>query len=249
MPDATDFIIPDWPLPSRVKALFTTRQGGVSSGKFKSLNLGLHVGDDSLAVQENRRRLGAHLPANPLWLNQVHGTDVFVIDRAAEDVTPPRADAVATAQVNRTCAVLVADCLPILFCDETGTCVAAAHAGWRGLAAGVIERTVAAMPVLPRDLMAWLGPAIGPGEFEVGQDVVNAFCGADVNANLAFTAIAQREGKFLADIYALARQRLARAGVLRIYGGGPCTVTSADQFFSYRRDGQTGRMAAVIWRE
>lgn len=244
-----DFIIPDWPQPTSVKSLFTTRQGGVSAGKFESLNLGLHVGDDPLAVRENRRRLGAQLPANPMWLNQVHGTDVFVVGRDADRGAPPIADAVVTTHSNRPCAVLVADCLPILFCDEAGTAVAAAHAGWRGLAAGVIERTVAAMPVLPRNLMAWLGPAIGPGAFEVGQDVVNAFCGTDVNADPAFTAIPQREGKFLADIFLLARQRLARAGVAKIYGGGFCTVTSTDQFFSYRRDGQTGRMAAVIWRE
>ena len=244
-----DFIIPDWPQPSGVKALFTTRRGGVSAGKFDSLNLGLQVGDDPLAVLENRRRLGAHLPANPLWLNQVHGTDVLVIDRDVEDATPPTADAVATALINRPCAVLVADCLPILFCDEAGTCIAAAHAGWRGLASGVIERTVAAMPVLPRALMAWLGPAIGPSAFEVGQDVVDAFCRADIDAKRAFAAIPQRDGKYLADIHALARQRLARAGVEKIYGGGFCTVTSDDQFFSYRRDGQTGRMAAVIWRE
>ena len=249
MAGGIEFIIPDWPQPSGIHALFTTRSGGVSTGKFESLNLGLHVGDDPLAVQENRRRLGAQLPAKPLWLNQVHGTGVFVVGRDADCGAPPTADAVATSFVNHPCSVLVADCLPILFCDVAGTSVAAAHAGWRGLAAGVVERTVVAMPVPPRDLMAWLGPAIGPNTFEVGQDVVDAFCQRDVNAERAFTAIPQRDGKFLANIFELARQRLAAAGVGRIYGGGHCTVTSADKFFSYRRDGQTGRMAAIIWRE
>lgn len=249
MPGMSDFIIPDWPRPTGIRALFTTRSGGVSTGKFDSLNLGMHVGDDPLAVQENRRRLGAQLPANPLWLNQVHGTDVFVVGRDEDCAAPPIADAVATTHSDRPCAVLVADCLPILFCDEAGTSVAAAHAGWRGLAAGVVERTVAAMPVSPRDLMAWLGPAIGPNAFEVGRDVVDAFCQMDANAERAFTVIPQRNGKYLADIFALARQRLTASGVGKIYGGGQCTVTSADKFFSYRRDGQTGRMAAVIWRE
>ena len=258
---AADVIVPDWPLPNGVRALITTRRGGVSRGAYASLNLGSHVGDDPLAVDENRRLVGALLPAEPLWLNQVHGTRVFTIDEEADDRdtddpmpraadrTPPTADAATTQLIARPCAVMVADCLPILFCDEGGSRVAAAHAGWRGLAAGVIERTVEAMQVAPASVMACFGPAIGATAFEVGQDVVDAFNALGPDSQRAFRSIPDRAGKYLADICELARQRLSAAGVEQVYGGGLCTLSSPDRFFSYRRDGRTGRMAAIVWRE
>ncbi|MEO8102002.1 MAG: peptidoglycan editing factor PgeF [Betaproteobacteria bacterium] len=249
MPQLLDVIVPDWPLPAGVKALFTTRQGGVSAGKYASLNLGAHVGDDPLAVQENRRRVCSLLPGTPQWLNQVHGTRVVTIGGDAVDRSPPEADASITRMMGRPCAVMVADCLPILFCDVRGSCVAAAHAGWRGLAAGVIERTVAAMQIESGQLTAWLGPAIGASAFEVGQDVVDAFASQRKDARAAFRLLAGRPGKYLADIYALARLRLSAAGIEHVHGGGLCTVSAPDRYFSYRRDGQTGRMAAIIWRE
>jgi len=209
-----------------------------------------------LAVDENRRRVGALLPGEPLWLNQVHGARVFMIGQDAQgqlprvaDALPPAADASTTRLIARPCAVMVADCLPILFCDEDGTCVAAAHAGWRGLAAGVIERTVEAMQIVPRRVMAWFGPAIGATAFEVGQDVVDTFAVLDPGSQRAFRSIPDRSGKYLADIYELARQRLTVAGVGQIYGGGLCTLSTPERFFSHRRDGRTGRMAAIIWRE
>jgi len=249
MLQAADMIIPDWPLPSGVRALITTRQGGVSRGAYASLNLGSHVGDDAEAVSENRRRVAALLPAEPVWLNQLHGTRVFTIGQDANEPMPPAADAATTRLIARPCAVLVADCLPILFCDEDGSCVAAAHAGWRGLAAGVIERTVEAMQVAPQAVMAYLGPAIGATAFEVGQDVVDTFAALGPQSQRAFRPIPDRSGKYLADIEELARQRLLSAGVGQVYGGGLCTVSDPDRFFSYRRDGRTGRMAAIIWRE
>ncbi len=248
MIEADDIIVPDWPAPRGVKSLFTTRLGGVSQGVFASLNLGAHVGDDSAAVVENRRRLGALLPAKPIWLNQVHGIAVHAISGDSAD-TAPVADAAMTLQRNRCCAVLVADCLPILFCDTGGTCVAATHAGWRGLAAGVIERTIEAMPVAPQYLVAWLGPAIGAGAFEVGRDVVEAFTKHEPASRRAFQPIAGSDGKYLADIFELARQRLAKAGVEQIFGGGDCTFSTPVRFFSHRRDGRSGRMAAIVWRE
>ncbi len=248
-----DVIVPDWPAPSRVKALITTRRGGVSLGDFASLNLGLHVGDDADAAGENRRRLGELLPSAPIWLNQVHGANVITLDR---DVTPDiarEADAATTRLVGRPCAAMVADCLPVLLCDEDGTCVGAAHAGWRGLAAGVIEQTVDSMStsalVAPGKLMAYLGPAIGPTAFEVGQEVVDTFVALASDSKRAFQVLPDKPGKYLADIFQLARQRLAKAGVHRVYGGSHCTVSDPDRFFSYRRDGKTGRMAALIWRE
>jgi polyphenol oxidase len=244
-------IVPDWPAPPPVRALFTTRRGGVGVAPYESLNLGAHVGDDTAHVAENRRRLAALLPRPPVLLNQVHGVEVAVIDNAdaAAAVIAPKADAVVTRLSGRPCAVLVADCLPVLLCDAAGDVVGAAHAGWRGLAAGVIEATVTAMKVPPRHLMAWLGPAIGPSAFEVGAEVRQAFLAIEPAAAAAFAEIPGRPGKFLADIFALARQRLQRCGVPRVYGGGLCTVASSGRFFSYRRDGVTGRMAAVIWRE
>lgn len=247
MLEPSQLIVPGWPAPAKVKAFFTTRQGGVSAVPFDSLNLGLHVGDDMASVAENRRRVAGHLPDAPVWLNQVHGTHVARIDTETDyrDLAP--ADAVVTPLANRVCAVMVADCLPVLFCGAGGSCVGAAHAGWRGLAAGVLERTIKEMNVEPQNLMAWLGPAIGPSAFEVGQDVVDAFVCHDAAAFDAFKPRPGMTGKYLADIYLLARQRLGAAGIARIYGGGECTVSDSARFFSYRRDGKTGRMAAFIW--
>ncbi len=247
MLEKSQLIVPDWPAPAGVRAFFTTRVGGVSEGPFASLNLGLHVGDDPALVAENRARVRAHLPDEPVWLNQVHGSNVVNVraDTHYRDLAP--ADAAVSDVPSRVCSVMVADCLPVLFCDTEGKWVGAAHAGWRGLAAGVLERTTAAMPVAPSNLMAWLGPAIGPTAFEVGQDVVDAFVRHDLSASSAFKARVNATGKYLADIYTLARQRLNAAGVNRIYGGDFCTVSDTSRFFSYRRDGKTGRMAGLIW--
>lgn len=244
-----DIIVPDWPAPKGIRAMITTRRGGVSLGAFAGLNLGAHVGDDPLDVEENRHRIGALMPAAPLWLDQVHGTRVITIATESSNPMPPQADAATTRLTHRPCAVMVADCLSILLCDTGGSCVAAAHAGWRGLAAGVIERTVEAMQVAPQDVMAYLGPAIGPTAFEVGQDVADAFASKRPDSRRAFRSLADKPGKYVADIYELGRQRLCAAGVAHVYGGGLCTVSAPDRFFSYRRDGQTGRMAAFIWLE
>ncbi len=249
MPESADTFLHDWPLPQGVKVLITTRRGGISLGPYASLNLGMQVGDDPAAVAENRRRVREQLPGDPLWMNQVHGTRVVVIGEDVQRAVPPTADAATTRLLARPCAVMVADCLPILLCDESGSCVAAVHAGWRGLAAGVIEHTLAAMQVPPGQVMACFGPAIGPLAFEVGQDVVDAFAKAGLESKRAFTASADQDGKFLADIYELARQRLSAAGVGQVFGGGVCTLSTPARFFSYRRDGVTGRMAAFIWRE
>ena len=253
MLSVADVIVPDWPAPPGVKALITTRRGGVSAGEYSSLNLGLHVGDAIDSVRENRRRVNELLPSKPLWLNQVHGTDVLRIDEDTAWETSPQADAAMTTLIARPCAVMVADCLPVLLCDEGGNCVAAVHAGWRGLAAGVIEQTVAAMcngrHVTSDRLMAYLGPAIGVTAFEVGRDVVEAFVTTAPESKRAFNSIPGKPEKYLADIFQLARQRLAKIGVDRVYGGEHCTVSESDRFFSYRRDGRTGRMAAFIWKE
>ena len=238
-----EFIRPDWPAPANVHALVTTRSGGVSGGPYASLNLGDHVGDVPAAVVTNRRRLRDSLPADPTWLRQVHG--IRCVDAAQ---TPPdsEADAAWTNAPGVVCAVLTADCLPVLLCDDAGTVVAAAHAGWRGLAAGVIESTVRSMNVPGERLIAWLGPAIGPQRFEVGDEVRARFAAHDPQAASAF--IPHGEGKWLCDIYRLARQRLAALGVCRLAGADFCTVRDADRFYSYRRDGVTGRMASLIWR-
>lgn len=238
----TEFIVPDWPAPANVRALITTRHGGISTGPYMSLNLGDHVGDDPAAVAENRRLLRARLPAEPLWLKQVHGTRC--ID-AAWAASGAEADAAFTRMPGVVCAVLTADCLPLLLCDDAGTVVAAAHAGWRGLAAGVVETTVATLGIPGERLLAWLGPAIGPRHFEVGDDVRGAFIALDARAAGAFSA--RRAGKWHCDIYLLARRRLEDLGVCRIAGADFCTVRDETRFFSYRRDGATGRMASLIW--
>ncbi len=238
-------ILPDWPAPHQVRAVSTTRSGGTSGGAFASLNLGDHVGDNPQDVAANRAILASQLHAEPLWLTQVHGT--AVID-AAQATPGSEADAAISHQPGRACSVMTADCLPVLFCDRHGSTVAAAHAGWRGLHAGILEETVKSMQVPASDILAWLGPAIGPQAFEVGEEVRTAFLSRDNQAALAFRH-GKQDGKWWADLYLLARQRLAACGVSRIYGGTRCTFSEADTFFSYRRDGQTGRMASLIWLE
>ncbi len=239
-------IIPGWPAPSRVKALQTTRRGGVSAAPYDSLNLGDHVGDAPLAVERNRQLLSPLLPGEPVWLKQVHGVAVVNADAAS---CLPQGDACVATQKGAVCVVMTADCLPVLLCDEGGSVVGAAHAGWRGLCEGVIEHTVQAMNAPPQKLMAWLGPAIGPAAFEVGAEVRAAFVAKQPQAAEAFISVPGAGGKYLADIYLLARQRLLALGITRIYGGGLCTHADGERFFSFRRDGATGRMGTFIWLE
>ena len=236
-------ILPDWPAPPRVKGLMTTRTGGVSQASWANFNLGDHVGDDPAHVAANRARLRQQLPAEPGWLKQVHSARVVELGRESNR----EADASLTRQSGIVCAVLTADCLPLLFCDRSGSVVAAAHAGWRGLAGGVLEATVAAMQVSPGEILAWMGAAIGPQAFEVGDDVREAFVVSHAEAAAAFTP--HGPGKWLADIYRLARIRLDHVGVDAVYGGGRCSFNEAESFYSYRRDGITGRMASLIWLE
>ena len=236
-----DWIIPDWPAPPRVRALITTRSGGVSTGAFASMNLGQRVDDDQQSVRTNRAALRALLPAEPKWLVQVHGIDVVDADKQQ----PMEADAAVARNPGSVCAVMVADCLPVMLTDRAGSVVAVAHAGWRGLAAGVIENTVRAMGIGSDELLAFLGPAIGPTAFEVGADVRTAFLARGAEAASAF--VAQDSGKWLADLFVLARQRLRAVGVTQIHGGGLCTYSNPQRFFSHRRDKITGRMAALIW--
>ncbi|MBK1720993.1 peptidoglycan editing factor PgeF [Thiocystis violacea] len=240
-----ELIRPDWPAPTSVKACCTTRSGGLSTGPFASMNLGDHVGDDPGAVAANRERLRASLglPAMPVWLRQVHGCDVAVLGDAP---APCEADAALARAPGTVCAVMTADCLPLLMCDDLGMRVAAVHAGWRGLAAGVIDAAVAAMASDPARLLVWLGPAIGPDAFEVGAEVRAQFVARDPAAAQSFRPSGDR---WLADLFGLARQRLSRLGVSRVYGGEDCTYAQPERFFSYRRDGVTGRMASLIWLE
>lgn len=239
-----EWITPDWPAPPNVRAATTLRTGGVSTGPFASLNLGAHVGDDAAAVVANRARVRAalKLPAEPIWLNQVHGVNVVPATAVTQ---PPTADASIALEPGRVCVVLTADCLPVLFCDHAGTRVAAAHAGWRGLVGGVLERTVRALDAAPGDLIAWLGPAIEQEAFEVGGEVREQFVARDAGAATAF--VENTRGRWQADIYALARRELAKLGVDDVHGGGFRCYADHERFFSYRRDGQTGRMATLIW--
>lgn len=239
-----DLLFPDWPAPARVRVVQTTRAGGCSPAPWHSFNLGDHVGDAAANVAANRATLRRLLPGEPLWLQQVHGIVVADADHVSSSVV---ADAACARLAGKVCAVMTADCLPVLFCDRAGSVVAAAHAGWRGLQAGVLEATLTKMAVPPGQVMVWLGPAIGPERFEVGDEVRAAFLAHDPLAATAFRA--GQPGKWLADIYALARQRLQAAGVQSISGGQCCTVNEPEQFFSYRRDGVTGRMASLIWLE
>ena len=241
MMPAADWLLPDWPAPARVKACVTTRAGGVSLAPFDSFNLAEHVEDDLQAVTHNRQCLSTLIGCSPAWLRQVHG--VAVAD--ADPAVVAEADASWTAKVGVACAVLTADCLPVLFCDRAGSRVAAAHAGWRGLAAGVLEATLAALAVPASEVLVWLGPAIGPQAFEVGSEVREVFLGTDPQAASAFVPSANA-GRFMADLYALARLRLAACGVPSVYGGGFCTV-SDPRFYSYRRAARTGRFASLVW--
>jgi len=241
----------DWPAPPGVRALTTLRYGpGVSPPPFDAFNLGnRHAadGDDPARVERNRALLVEHarLPSPPCWLRQVHGTRVLRFDAPAAD--EPEADAAVTGVPGVVLAILTADCLPVVLCDADGSEIGAAHAGWRGLAAGVLEATVAAMDAEPESLQAWLGPAAGPASYEVGADVRDAFVADDAGAAAAF--VPTRPGHWRVDLYALARRRLQRAGLRagRIHGGGFDTIADADRFFSHRRDARTGRMATLVW--
>ncbi|EIJ48105.1 hypothetical protein GWL_23470 [Herbaspirillum sp. GW103] len=245
-----ELLIPDWAAPDNIGALTTLRAGGFSPAPYGDgqggygLNLGTHVEDDAQRVARNRALLRRLLPAEPAWLTQVHG--VTVLDAAALP-DQPTADACISSTPGAVCVMMTADCLPVLFCDRAGSVVGAAHAGWRGLAAGVLEQTVAAMRTRgAQDILAWLGPAIGPEHFEVGAEVREAFMAELPEAHMAFRGYPGRPGKYLADIYQLARQRLARVDVQEVSGGGLCTVADS-RFYSYRRDKTTGRMGSLIW--
>ncbi|NMG53264.1 peptidoglycan editing factor PgeF [Aromatoleum aromaticum] len=238
-----DWIEPDWPAPPRVRGLVTTRHGGVSTGPYASMNLGLHVGDSVADVRRNRALLRKCLPDEPAWLDQVHGVAVADADRIG---ILARADASVARRRGAVCAVMTADCLPVLFCNDEGSVVAAAHAGWRGLAAGVLDATLARMDVPAATVMAWLGPAIGPAAFEVGDEVRAAFLATDPATAIAFRR-AGGAGKWTADLFLLARLRLAALGVSRAYGGGLCTYAERERFFSYRREGITGRFVSMVW--
>ena len=270
-----DLLVPDWPAPANVRALCTSRSGGVSRGPWADFNLAAHVDDDPAAVAANRARLRRWLPADPLWLTQVHGTRVIDPAAYAGSAAPPEADAARTRAPGIPCAVLTADCLPILLCDRgsgrgsggaaadevaatevaateiAATEVAALHAGWRGLADGVIEATAAAMQTRPQGWLAWIGPCIGPDAFECGDDVVAAFCDGHPEARTAFRPHPRSPGKWLGDLPAIARQRLVALGVppAAIHGGNWCTVADPRRFYSFRRDGVTGRMASIVWLE
>ncbi len=235
-------IVPDWPAPARVRSLATTRSGGFSTGAHASFNLGMNCGDAAETVARNRALLRQMIPAEPAWMKQVHGSRVIEADC---DPAPAEADAAVAHAPQRVCVVLSADCLPVLLCERSGAAVGAAHAGWRGLAAGVIEQAVSALQCPPQRVLAWLGPAIGPRVYEVGEEVREALLRFDANAAAAFAPC--HPGKYLADLYALARQRLIAVGVTSIHGGGWCTYSDPVRFFSYRRDGVTGRMANLVW--
>ncbi len=249
-----ELIRPDWPSPPGVRAISTTRIGGVSQGVFASFNLGDHVGDDPVCVAANRARLqtALGLPSAPCWLRQVHGCSILRVDHRHNHLCHD-ADGAVSGVPGTVCAVMTADCLPLLICDDRGTCVAAVHAGWRGLVDGVVESAVAALGMAPERLLVWLGPAIGSAAFAVGDEVRERFIAADADAAFAFCRHPSTEAAhpspdgWCADLFALARQRLSRLGIERIYGGGDCTVSQPQRFFSYRRDGVTGRMASLIW--
>lgn len=249
-----ELIHADWDAPHFVSAFTTTRIGGESQGPYKGLNLGLHVGDEAIVVEANRTNLAnfSHMPHAPKWLNQTHSTEVATLLNGELDTQ--NADAVYTSQARQVCAILTADCLPVLFFSEKTHEIAAAHAGWRGLCAGILEATISKFTALPEDISVWLGPAIGPNTFEVGNDVFTAFTQNNSHAFTAFLPISSikkangdSEQKYLMDIYALAKQRMNKIGINRIFGGNLCTVTDKERFYSYRRDGVTGRLATCIW--
>ena len=244
------FIIPQWHAPACIKAFTTTRLGGYSSAPFDSLNLGINTGDDLNIVQQNRDELSSilSLPYDPMWLTQIHGTDVVVSEQWHQGIEADASVAFINqeAAASQVCAVLTADCLPVLFCDQKGSVVAAAHAGWRGLLNGVLENTIAAMGVPSAHVIAWFGPAISQTFFEVGPEVRNAFLLQDSGAANAF--IKGDSDRWFADIYHLARRRLQQCGVSQIFGGELCSYRQSEMFYSYRRDQQSsGRMASLIW--
>lgn len=256
---AASFLPADWPAPPTVRALTTLRGGpGQSVAPFDRFNLGLRCGDDPASARGNRALLAQvlSLPSPPCWLQQVHGPHVVRFDAGETEFTPaldgsdpvePVADASVTSSAGIVLAILTADCLPVLLCHEDGSELGAAHAGWRGLAGGVLEATVQAMQSSPDRLLAWLGPAAGPQAYEIGEEVRAALLADDPAADMAF--VPTRENHWRVDLYALARQRLARAGVTRVFGGGLCTISDPQRFYSHRRDQRTGRMATLIWRE
>ena len=237
------FLIPDWPAPAGIRACVTTRAGGVSVAPFDSFNLGDHVDDDPCAVAQNRQHLTRVFNVQPAWLSQVHG----VVVAPADPSSIVEADASWTSTPGVACTVMTADCLPALFCNRAGTRVAAAHAGWRGLAAGVLEAAARSLHVEPQEILVWLGPAIGLAAFEVGGEVRDVFIKDMPQAASAFVP-SVNAGRYMADIYELARLRLARFGITAVYGGGFCTVTDP-RFFSYRRSPNTGRFASLVWIE
>ncbi len=249
---APEYVIPDWPAASNIRAAFTTRVSGFSNKPCDSFNLGLHVGDDAKHVASNRQLLidSLSLPESPRYLNQVHGTKVLCID----DLVPwpekmPAADACWSQSEKCVIAIMTADCLPVLFSSRCGSVIAGAHAGWRGLADGVIENTVEKMPVPASEVIAWLGPAIGPNKFEVGAEVKARFVAQNDNSGIHFETMPKSSDKYLANLYGLARDRLTGIGVSAVYGGNECTFSDEHRFFSHRRDsGNTGRMAALIWK-
>ena len=260
-------IEPEWPTPKGVRSAFTLRTGGVSVSPYDSLNVGAHVGDVASSVEENRRRVRERLglPAEPMWLQQVHGVEVADLDVIAEPLAPVGhrgagvqaalplasgfacADAAVTRAPGRVCVIQVADCMPVLFAARDGSAVGAAHAGWRGLAGGVLKETVRRLGVPVHQIIAWLGPTIGQDHFEVGDEVRAAFMAHDPDAASSFEANAR--GRWQCDLYALARRQLSALGIRDIFGGGWCTYADSERFFSYRRDGQCGRMAAFVWME
>lgn len=241
---ADSLIVPDWPAPAMIKAFSTTRQGGFSLPPYDSFNLGTHVDDEPDTVIKNRDYLVdiAQLPESPRWLNQIHGTHVIDSNDWQLNID---ADAIVSQQTDHICTIMTADCLPLLLCNKQGDIVAAIHAGWRGLAAGIIEKTIVEFRCAPQDILVWLGPAIGPNQFEVGPDVYQTFIQHSAKAIRAFQQTDATH--YLADIYLLARQRLTALGVSAIFGGDLCTASDQQHFFSYRRDDVTGRMASMIW--
>lgn len=242
------FIYPNWPVPDNVNAVMTTRHGGVSQAPFGTLNLGTHVDDKPKDVSRNRAILkqSLNLPNEPLWLNQVHGSQIA---DHAKNQCGDDADAVISHQSGEVCAIMTADCLPVLFCNTRGDVIAGAHAGWRGLQSGILEKCVAGMDCNTEEILVWLGAAIGPDVFEVGEEVREAFMSVYAKSAPAFVLMDMQKGKWLADIYQLARVHLAEAGITQenIYGGEYCTYSDETLFYSYRREARTGRMASLIW--
>jgi len=249
---ADNFLIPDWPAPAEVKSAITLRSGGCSRAPFDSNNLALHVDDNESHVWKNRLQLIERLalPNQPLWLDQCHGTDLVYVPEVQQAV---RADGSYSDKAKTVCAILTADCLPVLFCNQSGSQVAAAHAGWRGLCGGILRKTVATFKHSPQQIMAYLGPAIGPQVFEVGAEVLQAFLQTAQNithqqeVRRAFKAVDGSANKYLADLYALARAELNASGVTEIYGGNYCSYSDSERFYSFRRESTTGRNASLIW--